>query len=120
MAQLKIGKFEGVTVHELEDKLVVEVSKYENKVAAIFKGKVQGAFYSSYLNSNSSDYQAIQPQENNSLIAISKDLLKSEDQIRDFNIRVNQGINTHKQIQQDFHNIQSSIRDILSFDKEKI
>ncbi|MGU4699193.1 hypothetical protein K6L09_21220 [Burkholderia cepacia] len=114
MVQLKTGQFEGITVHELEDKLVVEFSKYENKVAAIFKGKVQGGFYSSYLNDKS-----IEPQENNTLLAVSKDHLQSEEQIRDFNIRVNNAVNTHKQIQQDFHNIQQECKDILSFDTGK-
>lgn len=103
-AEIKVGDFGGVVVHEQDDKYVVELNTFENSVIQQFKGKVKNEFYSSYLNDGS-----IKPKPNHSLLAIPKKHLTTESQIRDFNYRVSEGSKLSAEIQADYTNIQSIV-----------
>lgn len=110
MAEINYGEHEGITVFDKQTHVVVEVPKFERNVVKQFMGKVGNNFYSTYVND-----KALTPAEGNSLLAISKSYLRSDDQIRDFNMRLNEALKIHSEIKMDFN----SIHDVIKFDLEK-
>lgn len=123
MAQINFGKFSGVSVHELEDKVIVEVDKYVTKMAAAFKGKVQGGFYSSYVEKEQVQQLAEQfgvDLKKNTMLAIPKEHLKSDEQIRDFNGRVNTAVGIYDKLQKDFEDIHTVVKYDLGGEKNVI
>lgn len=109
------GEFDGVKVHETEENVVVEVSKFENKVAAVFKGKSGDEFYSTYLNDKS-----VEAQPGNSLLAIPKRRLQSDEQVADFNSRLSNATRIHNEIKKDFEDIHTLAKDQLGTDKRVV
>ncbi|WP_175888115.1 hypothetical protein [Burkholderia contaminans] len=120
MAQINYGNFSGVSVHELDDKVVVEVNRHIAKMASVFKGKVQGGFYSSYMNDPQVAEQLGVDLKKNTMLAIPKEYLKSDEQIRDFNSRVNTAVGIHDQMQKDFEDIHSIVKFDLGGEKSVI
>ncbi len=112
MAQINYGDIKGITVHDTPDNAVVEISRFEQKTAAQFKGKVQGGFYSSYLNDKS-----VEAQPGNTLLAVSKNVLRSDAQIQDFNHRVSQASAIHNKLQADFEKIHDTVKFDLGGEK---
>jgi hypothetical protein len=100
MAQINYGKNGGITVHDTSTHAVVEVPRFEPRVAAQFKGKVQGGFYADFVKP-----EGIVPQDKYVLLGADKNFLRNEKQIRDFNHRVAQAAAIHTKLTSDFENI---------------
>lgn len=103
--QINYGDFNGVKVHDTPDHAIVEINKFEAVTAAQFKGKVQGGFYSSFIN-----HPDIKPADGNVLLGVDKNFLRSDSQIRDFNQRVDMAGRIHAKYDKDYTDINTQFR----------
>ncbi|BCM12927.1 hypothetical protein MAFF241648_21170 [Ralstonia solanacearum] len=111
MVEIRLGDMGGVMVHDdaANNRVIVELSKFENEAQREFKARVANGFYSSYVDKKDSPVQA---QENNVLLGVSKDILVSDESKRDFNRRVTRAVDIHNKLKADF----DKAHDVAKFD----
>lgn len=107
MEEIKYGDFKAIKVFDNDDSVIVQLPKFCPKVDELFKGKVQGGFYASFFNGGD-----VVAEDKTYLRIISKNLLRSDEQIKDFNSKISQSVIIHDNIQQDF----ATMHDIVKFD----
>ncbi|HDR9763948.1 TPA: hypothetical protein ACK3Q6_007503 [Burkholderia cepacia] len=105
MAELQFGQQGTLTIHDdpQNNRVIVELSKWSERAHRCFLGKVgegeNASYYSSYVKKGSS---TIEPGKDNTLIAVSKDHLQTDEQIDNFNKRVERSDHISKRMAEDF------------------